>query len=138
MEKDNLEKFFEEVFRLSHLQEEKSRALVVFIKNHILNKPEVKKDVLGNAGISPLKRRIDAAWASEDTHLKSVENVDCKKDVFIQELRGNDRDTIGGIIGELVKPNDRSTVLNLCRIYLNAYDNDGNLSVQSENLNTVI
>lgn len=83
---ENLEKFFEEVYRLSHFQEEKSKALVVFIKNHIINKPVIKKNVHGNAGISPLKMRIDAAWANNDIHLKNAQNIDCTKEDFIHEL----------------------------------------------------
>ena len=134
----NTIKFCENIYNLSHLTEDKPRALITFIKNHILNKPGLKKDIVGNAGISPLKRRIDAAWSTSDYHLKSENNLNCTKNEFIQELCGDDDNNVGGMIKDMINMKDRKVVLDLCNIYLNAYNDDGLLIHKSDDLDVNI
>lgn len=71
-------------------------------------------------------------------HLKSENNLNCTKNEFIQELCGDDDNNVGGMIKDMINIKDRKVVLDLCKIYLNAYNDDGLLTHKSDDLDVNI
>lgn len=109
---------FQDLYNKAHLIEETPNSIYQFVITKCFNKSVLNKQNFNNVGLEQIKRRIEIAWKYNEV-LKLKNGKPCSKQDFIEIL--------DSIITD-------AEVLQLCKLYLKAFDNQGRLCYRSNEI----